>query len=282
MLLERKVKVFRGKSFLAFGLLVTVFYASLGITALDPAGVTRYIPETEKIEYVTISTSHYVYDIRHTGLPLTDPADIETIRGIHSDCIQNPVKKSSYSHTPLYVRYELTNGTSVERYYYIPEESENTKIIAGYFSSVEAVFDGIAPEVILEKLRMLELYSYDLDMPLLAVAVDEDYLDLSFYEEKYGDTGECLAYQTDTPAQDDILVGLFEAIKADCGRGTIAQSGRVYDQEIYAHINLQYYMGNSSNYLDIEIFTDSENTIAYLKSLQPKKEDAFGQRSVRK
>ena len=270
MLLERRVKVFQGKNFLLFGILVAVFYASLGITALDPAGITRYVPEADQISYVNLGSSHYIYDLNRNTLVLSDPADIEKVVTIHQECIEYPGEETSFQSTylPVYICYHLKNGTTLERYYYADIESATADTVQSYFSSEAAVFDGMEAETVLKNLRMIEVYSYADDMPSLAVATSEDYLDLSYYTDKYGDSGKCLAYLCEDPSQDPVLQGLFEAMKKDCGSGEIAQSGQIYNKAIYAHINLKYYLGTSAGYLDIEIFEGCENTIAYLKSLQ--------------
>lgn len=274
MLLERKIKVFSGKSFLAFGILCVVFFSSLGITALDPVGVTRYVPETENVDRVTISTDNYIYDNYiydnyYSGITLTDSTDIDAIRKIQADCIADPVEDLYQStYRTLYIRYDLTNGTFVERYYYVPTSSENMKTLQRYFSSEAAVFQGITPKILQENLRMIEVFSYAEDRPLLAVTTNEDYLDLSYYEEKYGESGEGFYYLTDAPEHDLILQGLFEAMQKDCGSGNLARSGVFYDKEIYAHINLRYRSATHTDYIDIDIFEGCENTIAYLKSLQ--------------
>lgn len=273
MLLERKVNVFRGKSFLAFGILVAVFYGTLGLTALDPVGITRYVPEPENIKYVTICRSHYVYDLRRNTVTLKDTEDVKTITNIHQACIDDPFDiDSNESRTPIFIRYELENGTAVERYYYIPSESEHDETLMQYFTSVEAVFNNQDPKTVLHNLRMIEVFSYELNCPLIAVAKNEDYLNIDHYDEKYPDGGQCISYYVDQPAQDEMLVGLFEAIKTDCGQGDIAPSGVMYDKPLWGHITLRYLSGTNVNYLDIEIYADCEATIEYLKSLQPVKE----------
>jgi len=272
MLLERKVKVFRGKSFLAFGILVVVFYASLGITALDPVGITRYMPEAGKIAYVQVGASHYMYDVNNNCVLLTDPANIQAVMEVHQDCIENPVgQTASYQsdYMPLYIRYEMKNGTYTERYYYVNTQGENADILQGFFSSEQAIFGPQGADYVLEKLRMIEVYDYNIDMPPLAVATYTDYLDIDYYNDKYGDSGKCLAYTVDVPSQDKVLQGLFEALKKDCGTGKLARSGMVYDQESWGHITLKYSAGPYVEYLDIEIFVGAENTFAYLKSLRP-------------
>ena len=272
MLLERKIKVFQGKSFLAFGILVVVFYATLGITALDPVGITRYVPEASKIAYVQVGSSHYMYDVNNNCVILTDPANIQAVMDIHHDCIENPVgQTTSYQpeYMPLYIRYEMQNGTYTERYYYVDTQSENAAVLDKFFGSEQAIFGTQGADYVLEKLRMIEVYDYNADCPALAVATHTDYLDISYYTDKYGDSGKCLAYTVDVPSQDNVLTGLFAALKKDCGTGGLARSGMVYSRENWGHITLRYQVGPYEDYVDIEIFTDAENTIAYLKSLQP-------------
>ena len=272
MLLERKVKVFRGKNFLAFGILVAVFFASLGITALDPIGVTRYVPETDKISHVQICSSHYVYDMNQDSVILTDPADIAAVVDIHKICMGNPVSENvSYQpeYTPLYIRYEMKNGTYAERYYYVATGTEQATALQAFFSSETAIFGSLGADHILEKLRMIEVMDYNTDCPVLAASTHADYLDIDYYTDKYGDSGECLAYYTENPAQDEVLKGLFAALKQDCGSGQLARSGTFYNGETWGHITLNYSVGGYREYLDITIFVGCENTIAYLKSLQP-------------
>ena len=272
MLLERKVKVFRGKNFLAFGILVAVFFASLGITALDPIGVTRYVPETDKISHVQICSSHYVYDMNQNSVVLTEPADIETVVGIHKICMENPVSDDvSYrsEYTPVYIRYEMKNGAYTERYYYVATDSAQATALRAFFSSEAAIFGSLGADEVLQKLRMIEVVDYNKDCPVLAVSTHADYLDIDYYTDKYGDSGKCLAYYTEDPAGDEVLVGLFEALKQDCGSGQLARSGIFYNGETWGHITLKYSVGGYREYLDIEIFAGCENTIAYLKSLQP-------------
>lgn len=264
MLLERKLRVFRGKNILAFGILVAVFAASVGITALDPMGITRYVPETQQITQVNIATSHYFYDIKRNSLALTDPADIAEITQLHQACIDNP-QEEDYTKFPLYISYRLANGSTVERYYYVNHDGEAADIVRSYFSKVSAVFRGYSPATLLSNLRMIEVYSYATDMPVIAIATNQDYLDIDFYTDKYGDTGDCISYLTENPAADPVLTGLFEAMEADCLAGNMAQ---IDYNDLYANIVIRHWTGLESSSIDINIFDTCENTIAYLKSLK--------------
>ena len=272
MLLERKVNVFRGKNFAVFGILVAVFVATFGITALDPVGITRYVPEEGQISSVQICTSHYYYDMRHDTISLTDQADIAAIKKIHEDCLDTRYT-DRYDRVPLYIRYNLKNGTTVDRYYYLKQDSPAVNTLNGYYSTVKAVFGGVEPAYVQRNLRYMEVYAYDKDRPITAIGTSSDYLDLEFYLEKYGDeTGKNPNfYLTDTPEDDPILTGLFAAMEADCLAGKMAQSGPLQDSEVYANLVIGY-LSVDYRSLDISIYSDCENTVAFLKSLDP--EDA--------
>lgn len=89
MLLEKKVNVFRPKTFLAFGILLAVFALTVGLTKLDPAGITRYVPEIEDVKQVQISPNQARYYYEHSKCILTEQTDIEAITKIHQDLVDN-------------------------------------------------------------------------------------------------------------------------------------------------------------------------------------------------
>lgn len=264
MLLERKVKVFRGRNFLGFGILVAVFLATLGITALDPVGVTRYVPEADKVDSVEVCFSHYYYDVRNDTITLTEPEAIKTVTGIHQSCIDKPCE-GRYEQVPLYVRYKMKNGTTTERYYYLPKTDPGLGKLSFYFSAVDAVF-GESPAYILRNLRLMEAYSQREDRPLTAIAYNSDYLDIDYYTEKYVEKDNHYFYLTTTPEEDPILRGLFEAIEADCVAGSMAQNWQLQDTDIYAHILIRY-LDLEVKYLEIDVYYGCENTVAFLESL---------------
>lgn len=267
MLLERKVKVFRGKNFLAFGIIVAVFFASLGITALDPVGITRYVPEAENVKTVQVCTSHYQYDMLRDSVTLSDPEDIKAIAQIHQSCIDNPYEERN-DRVPLSITYTMKNGATVERYYYIAQDDPGIDTISGYFSSLEAIFGYVGPGYVLENIRLMEAYSYREDRPLAAIATNSNYTDIDYYVEKYGNKEQYTFYLTDTPAEDPILTELFAALEKDCHAGNMTQNSLMQDTDLYGHLVIQY-MAYQVEYLDIDIYYGCENTVAFLETLSP-------------
>lgn len=271
MLLERRVKVFCKKNLLIFGVAVGIFFASLGITALDPLGVTRHVPDMEQVSSVKLCASHYVYDLQQSGVHLTEDKDIEKVLSIHRDSLARRADDDQDT-LPLYICYTLENGATVKRYYYVSVDSEGGQYLQNYFSSVEAVFGRKDPTQILYKLCWLECYSYDKDQPYLAVTADPDRMDISLLTDKYNKDSTFLAYTLKESAdQDPVLTGLFDALIKDCQAGRMAQSWEfTKGREAVASITLEYKLGTHPSYLSITIYEDCENTVAYLNSLQGK------------
>lgn len=266
MLLERRVKVFTGKKFLIFGISLAVFCATLGITALDPGGITRRVPDADSVKTVTICPSHYFYDYDRNSVTLYDETGIRDVIRIHEACLEDRYGEQ-FDRVPLCISYDLESGIQIKRYYYISRDSQTADDLEKYFSTEAAVFRGNTPDALLSNLRMLELYDYRYDVPRIAIATHSDYLDTSYYDEKYGYLDLCESYLTEDPTADPILTGLFAAISADCAAGNMAQGGYWEPGEQVASITLRYHTGFTTDYLDITIYSTCENTVAFLDTL---------------
>ena len=198
MLLLRTNRVFQKKGFLGCGAILVVFGLTLGLTAWDPLGVTTYIPEADEIESITFSDSYSIH--RHSDMrgEAVDPADIEAILGVHSDCIDGSAHQitglhpDSFHSLSLRIEYKLKNGKTVNRFYDVYPLSEAGQVLKGYYTSPECVL-GFAPEQI----------------PEMAAYVRSIYAD-DMYDMLYD--------------LDEIdLEGMLEAIVADCEAGNMAQ-----------------------------------------------------------
>lgn len=275
MLLERKTRVFNGKNFAFFGILLAVFAASIGITALDPFGITRYVPETEQVTQVRICMSHSEYDMRYSALALTDPEDIEKIIGVHEMCLENRYQYHDldYRTEPIAICYDMKDGRTVERLYYVNPDGEEGAALIPYFSSVAAVFGTDDLTALLDSAYGVEAYHYDMDIPVIAISTD-----ITWYKEEYGDDPRCNIYVLEGKASEDpILTGLMEAMKADCEAGTMAQYWAFHrDKNCVASVSIQgpqpdAAMSSYKNYITIytgiSIYEDCVNTIAYLEKI---------------
>lgn len=279
MLLERRVRIFSGKTWAFFGIFLAVFSATLGLTALDPAGITRYVPEAEQVTSTELCLSHYFYDRQNSSVTLDDPEDIAAVQQLHRICLENRYgeRDLNYRTVPITICYQLTDGQEVERLYWFDPEGEEAALLTPLLSRTEAVFGIEDPLQLLNSLASLEVYSVDLDIPVLAVATSQEYSDLSWYLEKYGDDERVKAYYLtgDAAPQDPILQGLIQAMVKDCQAGNMAQEwsfhrdeNRPYTVSLQAKAHHEYYgFGYTTNYKSIQIFEECVHTIAYLEQL---------------
>ena len=259
MLLERTVKVFRGWNFLGFGVLITVFALSIGITALDPVGITRYVPDTEDIKYVQFydSSDRHLYQVDdNLERIITDPAEIEQFRQFHSEVSDGRYQASNENAVSLYLQYELTNGKRVLRRYNIPVESTHGDFARVQLSSWQSVFH----------INKWDIFSQQVEMVDLETT-------LTFSDGQIGH------FTLSDPRQ---VQGLLEAVKADCAAGNMAQSwafhpeedslcwlyiydSNYYQSEIVANETLaEAYKAYSYS---LTVFASCTNTLAYVESL---------------
>ena len=256
MLLERTVKVFRGWNFLGFGVIVSVLALAVGLTALDPFGVTRYVPDTEDVEalyFYDSSDSHlYLYE-DSTGREIRDSEKIEQFRQLHLDVCDGRYQDADES-TPddvntvsVYLQYELKSGRTVLRRYEIPVETTHGAFIRRELSDWRSVF-------------------YVNDWEAFASNVPQVELEL-LGEEGIGH------YTLSDPA---VIRGLLEAVKADCDAGNMAQNWSLHqDEETEAWLYIYdgvYYASTAYNMqrvyaVSLNVYNSCEHTLAYIDSL---------------
>lgn len=293
MLLEKKVNVFRWKTFLNFGILLAIFGLTVGLTKLDPAGITRYVPEVTDVKQVHISPNFARYYYEHTQCILTEEADIENITNIHQDLVNN---RNGSKDSALRITYTLKNGRTVERQYYVDVRSDNAQILKGYYSTPSYVLGTDDVTALLENAFMLEFRGDDTGIPYIYIATD-GITDQQIYVDKYGENS--ISYLTKDLVEEgttpvglnvELVRGLMDAIIADCNAGNMVPLWEYHEgQEHFGYITIHsfapetetLYEASSNNalptmeiagympvsYLEIRIFEDCTNTIAYLKSI---------------
>ena len=294
MLLERKVNVFRLKTVLIFGVLVAVFGISVGLTWLDPLGVTRYVPQPEQVKQVTVSPYASTYYLSYKGLVLDEQTDVQTVVDIHKELVKNRPQDGNLA---LRMSYELKSGAKVERMYYLPAESVQGQTLKKYFSDWRYVLETDDLDALLKNAYALEFYSYQSDYPNLGIADADNMMDLYDFTEKYGEeatityyTQELLGDQGMAQGLDVELVrGLMEAVIADCKAGRMAQQSEYHRQHetigcIYIHSRLpaernEQGTASSASYglavdttsfhtLDISVCNCCSNTLHFIKDLE--------------
>lgn len=255
MLIERRVKVFGKKAFLKFAALALGFALTLGITALDPLGITRWVPDAEDVAYVTVSPSHsdhYYYD----DIMLDEPQEIADIIRVHELAIESRNDDSIYrgytegengevyiiNNQTISIHYMLKNGTAKSRFYTVNLEGEAGDILIPCFNTLEAIFREYEGEytsgAIVNATQSIRV-SYDAfisDHYTYAEAIIED------------------------PVQ---IRELMDCIMADAELGLMAQDWQFRpDPDVGHAYSLEFDMRSQSSY--ISVYTDGVNTVQWL------------------
>lgn len=123
MLIARTVKVFGGRNWLQLAVFLGVFLLSIGLTLLDPLGVTRYMPDENRVEavYVGKSSTQYVAERedlkRGNSFYSENPADVAAVQRVHQLLIDEGKVGEHVNRDRVYVVYFLKNGGKVVRFY---------------------------------------------------------------------------------------------------------------------------------------------------------------------
>jgi len=260
MLLKRSARVFGLRSWMGLGVLALAVVLVLLGTWVDILGLETKIPETDKIESVTLS--QYRYSDHETDLVLTAPEDIENIRFIHEAALEDRLENERILYdgkpvptvelkdldwtrvqrsTGVFLTYRLKNGSTVTRYYHVWCHEPEGQLLKTYFSTPKAV----TGHETLEWSRVLGFSIASWQLP-----------------EEYRTREE--------------VESLLEAIRLDCEAGTLAQISEYhplepvlvveredYDDPMYAFwIRLE--MEKSSIYLDV--WNDAVHTMEWIRS----------------
>lgn len=166
MLLERTIRVFKGKNWMGLGILYAAVIFSLLLTWIDPVGISRRIPKSEKVEAV------YLYDGRlsdyqinnpdHTRIfdelaAISDPEKIETVRQTHRLLLQgHNAQGGGNGYCPVTLHYVLKNGARITRTYYVSYQNDAYRLVLDYLRRPDSLF-GVPS---LERLQSIVTYAH--------------------------------------------------------------------------------------------------------------------------
>ena len=250
MLLDRTVKVFTGKSFAWFGILVAVLLGSIIVTVLDPLGITTYIPKAEDVRSVNMREGYY------GGGPVDsftaeDPEQIGTVIRAHELLLNENIGKDDDTYL-LTLQYRLKNGRTVTREYDAVRGGEATQVLKKQLSSAEYLFRTSDWEKYVADVT-------DIDMVVYSNAPEKDSLKLRLvyntweYDEE---AQKALVVRDGYQFTEDGLTvvltrkqvtELMAAVKADCDAGNMAQNVHTGNSSGYVSINTDNFR---SVYLD--------------------------------
>ena len=186
MLLDKSVKVFHGKTILALGVMILFLLGSMALTSLDPLGITRYVPDAQQVQTVSLLS-------RWEGeAHLTAASDIKTVIDIHKDQIGNN-NDGNYNTYPYTIRYTLNNNKEVSRSYNIILTPETKSSLRDIFSRWESIFSAKDAESLLPMIDTVSVSGYQLskeEIEPLVKAMEKDCQDgkmaqFSLLQEEY-------------------------------------------------------------------------------------------------
>ena len=199
MLLERRLKVFRKKTFLGFAILIVICILSFCAVGFDWFGIESWTPSADRVEYVIVAnyrSSNYYYDYYGDRLKVTlkDEADIEKIIEAHEDILSRLDFREDNLNAKTHrvtLTYKMKSGRTVIRSYSAPAYGTNYEIIIPYLYNRDSVLGFTDPQAAAQKvaymnLRGMEVRKADYVRVLQAAQMDFDAGHIE-YIEKNGD-----------------------------------------------------------------------------------------------
>ena len=263
MLLERTLKVFGKKSLIALGVVLLVFGSSLGLTWLDPLGITTYVPKMEAIEaaYICGADRGYSYDQEiffsspwdyhdnGNAFEIKNPEEVAALQDFHRQLTRYRPSKVDGVLCNVRIDYKLKSGRTVTRHYRVGRDTPLGEQAGKYFNDMRYIFGVNDTTVLYGVFESVSLDYYN----------EKDYVELKL-----------------TDPQE--IAGLLDAIKKDCEAGTMAQNW-AYHEEIGKEMNsynvefhandimIPHVLNWNSRFFHLTVYYDSSNTIAYLESM---------------
>ncbi len=236
MLSERTVKVFRKKNLIAFAITAGAVLLTLGLTALDIAGITTKVPDTAEIACVTLNP-----DWGNNSIVLTEAEDIAAVVEAHEHALidREPEEGDWYT---LNLEYTLKDGSTMRRSYDLNAHVEAMKGIQRILSSWEYIFDG-----------------QDLQ------SVRNGVKQVTMWKEEYDENGMYISSH-EAALPEEAIGGLLDAIYRDCQEGTMVQNMTFHEKEAVS-LTFWYDDAFDSSYIrsSLSVFDESTHTMAYLE-----------------
>ena len=244
MLLQRTVKVFKGKSFAKLAVLLLALGASILLTWLDPIGITRWVPEASKVAAVEIDTGSRINIYDNQYLKLKEQADIEKIVEAHGQILADS-GNTGRSRT-VTICYTMKDGRKVSRTYDVRMNTQGWSILETIYNTPERVLGYTDWETFIAKTDLVWEGQMLLDLcRTYAKYAQEpvDYLEL----------------------HETMRRSLLEALKKDCEEGLLPQTMTSGSFQYKFGVELSNANGEFTKYRYLTVYTVSHNTLAWVK-----------------
>lgn len=258
MLLRRSSRVFSGKSFLGLAVLAAALGLSLLINSMDPFGITTWTPKAEEVKAVNLRLSYM------SSITLEEQEDIEELIRLHSlasearlegelGAVNTAVQLEEGDGTFVEIEYEMKDGSTAAREYYILIDSEAGNIARKFFSRIEAIFTrgyytNWANQDLFTTENLMELLDTPERMVFAGVPVPEELM---------------------TRAQAEKLL---EAILADSEAGNLVQHPAFHPNPVYRDeaLGIEYWsyqmtLNFPKDTVVLDIYSECEHILAWLE-----------------
>lgn len=188
MLLQRTVRVFKGKTFAHLAILGLALALTVGLTAWDPVGITRYVPKAENVRMVEV-TQGSLDSYNGPDIKTENAEEIIEVIQLHKKILKERNQYSGRWRT-ISIRYTLESGRQVTREYQVYMESKSwikiqnlyskprvllgdTDWVSWYNSVKQVYFNGYEVEQYVSKYNAL---NGNADIPLSSHTVETELL----------------------------------------------------------------------------------------------------------
>ena len=151
-------------------------------------------------------------------------------------------------------------------------KTEAAKKLKIFYSDAETVLGSSDLETLCKQLTRIEAYPYTEDQPRVLIGNTESLFNSELEDmEQYAEEGDILIKEPFS--QSDTVKELLRAMLNDCKEGNMAQVWEYHKGDVYGTVNLAVYISKyQTEYRDITIYADCENTIECLRQLVKKPE----------
>ena len=249
MLLQRTVKVFRGKTFLKLAVLLLALGTSILMTWLDPLGITIWVPEPGDVKVAEMDLSSSVNEGSSDYLQLRDMEDIRKIIAVHENLVEDRSILEESRSRRITVRYTMKDGRRISRTYRMYSHTKAWPIVEGLYSTPEQI------------MGYTDWESY---IPITDAVINGTEL---MYMCKHYDSYLSMDKETSYLKQyEAIKRSLLEAIRKDCESGAITRDldgdkpGSNFWIELHIHTGKDYRI----QYKSINVSKDCTNILQWM------------------
>ena len=247
MLLQRTIRVFKGKVFAKLAVLLLTLGASIFLTWLDPLGITRWVPEPERVAAVEIDTGLQISPYDNEYLKMTGKESIRKVVTAHKELLED--SRESGRRRTVSIRYTMKDGRKVSRTYTVWTGTEEWGIFQSLYNTPECILGYTDWEVFLEE---TEIFWEGDDLLKLCTKYALSFEEKVDYLQMY----------------DVMRRELLEAMRKDCEEGLLPQTFSSGDVKEKVWIELHIPSGEDHQYRSIAVYENSHNTLEWLKKYE--------------